>query len=346
MAGISAILSGVKRVVKVLPDLVLGNGAEVAGKAIKTTIKNKGSIFQAAKEGIKATEKLSVAASGAKIGFFTRITSNIGSIAKLTKAGAKLGAKKGIFASIVGGTKGFFKGLGKNMPLIGALMTIAFEIPNVVKASKEQGIGQGIKEVAKAGARLAGGGIGAAFGSAICPGIGTCIGWMVGEWLTSKVVGKTYSEKVAQAEYEAQLAAEQAAATQQQVQVQPQVPFQGNPYQQQPQVQYQEPVDYYRQAEAQAQSQMQPQVTQPSFQGNPYPEQQSALSNPFAQQQEFNNLTNLMGGSTLNSYSKDIFAQNINFEQLAANMTNGIIAQNQMAQQPLQMQPQVSMINP
>ena len=136
MAGISAILSGVKRVVKVLPDLVLGNGAEVAGKAIKTTIKNKGSIFQAAKEGIKATEKLSVAASGAKIGFFTRITSNIGSIAKLTKAGAKLGAKKGIFASIVGGTKGFFKGLGKNMPLIGALMTIAFEIPNVVKASK------------------------------------------------------------------------------------------------------------------------------------------------------------------------------------------------------------------
>ena len=347
MAGISAIFSGIKRVVKVLPDLVLGNGAEVAGQAIKTTIKNKGSIFQAAKEGVKATEKLSVAANGAKIGFFTRVTSNIGRISSLTKAGIRAGgAKAGFFGKIIGGTKGFFKGLGKNMPLIGALMTIAFEIPNVVKASKEQGIGQGIKEVAKAGARLAGGGIGAAIGSAICPGIGTCIGWMVGEWLTSKVVGKTYSEKVAQAEYEAQLAAEQAAATQQQVQVQPQIPFQGNPYQQQPQVQYQEPVDYYRQAEAQAQSQMQPQVTQPSFQGNPYPEQQSALSNPFAQQQEFNNLTNLMGGSTLNSYSKDIFAQNINFEQLAANMTNGIIAQNQMAQQPLQMQPQVSMINP
>ena len=350
MAGISAIFSGIKKVVKVLPDLVLGNGAEVAGKAIKTTIKNKGSIFEAAKEAIKDTEKLSVAANGSKIGFFTRVTSNIGSISKLTKAGAKLGAKKGIFASIVGGTKGFFKCIGKNMPLIGALMTIAFEIPNIVKASKEQGIGQGVKEIGKAAGRLVGGGIGAAIGSAICPGIGTCIGWMVGEWLTGKVVGKTYSEKVAEAEYQAQLAAEEAALAQQQAQaqvpVQQQVPFQGaNPYQQQPQVAYQQQVDYYQQAQEQAQAQIQPQVTQPTFQGNPYPEQQTAVTNPFAQQQEFNNLTNLMGGSTLNSYSKDIFAQNINFEQLAANMTSSMMAQPQK-QQPLQMQPQMSIINP
>ena len=336
-----SIISKIGRVIKVLPDLVLGNGAETAGQAIRTTIKNKGSIFQAAKEGIKATEKLSVAASGAKIGFFTRVTSNIGRISTLTKAGIRAGgAKAGFFGKILGGTKGFFKGLGKNMPLIGALMTIAFEIPNVIKASKEQGIGQGVKEVAKAGARLAGGGIGAAIGSAICPGFGTCIGWMVGEWLTGKVVGKTYSEKVAEAEYEAQMAAEQqqAIAQQQEVLVQPQVAFQGvNPYQQQ-QVVHQQPVDYYQQAQQQAQT-----TNQVAFQGS----QQTVLTNPFAQQQEFNNLTNLMGGSTLNNYSKDIFAQNINFDQLAADLTNGINTQTQMQQQALQFQqPQVSMINP
>ena len=336
-----SIISKIGRVIKVLPDLVLGNGAETAGQAIRTTIKNKGSIFEAAKEGVKATEKLSVAASGAKIGFFTRVTSNIGRISTLTKAGIRAGgAKAGFLGKILGGTKGFFKGLGKNMPLIGALMTIAFEIPNVVKASKEQGIGQGVKEVAKAGARLAGGGIGAAIGSAICPGIGTCIGWMVGEWLTSKVVGKTYSEKVAEAEYEAQMAAEQqqAIAQQQEVLAQPQVAFQGaNPYQQQ-QVVYQQPVDYYQQAQQQAQT-----TNQVAFQGS----QQSVLTNPFAQQQEFNNLTNLMGGSTLNNYSKDIFAQNINFDQLAADLTNSINTQTQMQQQALQsQQPQVSMINP
>ena len=197
-----SIISNIGRVIKVIPDLVLGNGAEVAGQAIRTTVKNKGSIFQAAKEGIKATEKLSIAANGAKIGFFTRMTSNLGRISSLTKAGVRAGgAKAGFLGKILGGAKGLFKGLGKNMPLIGALMMIGFEIPNIVKASKEQGIGQGVKEIAKAGSRLCGGGIGAAIGSAICPGIGTMIGWIAGEWLTGKVVVKSYSEKVAEAEY-------------------------------------------------------------------------------------------------------------------------------------------------
>ncbi|MBR6721973.1 hypothetical protein IKL64_00795 [bacterium] len=319
MAGISAIFSGLKRVAKVLPDLVLGNGAETAGQAIRATIKNKGSIFQAAKEGVKATEKLSVAANGAKIGFFTRITSNIGRISSLTKAGIRAGgAKAGFFGKILGGTKGFFKGLGKNMPLIGALMMIAFEIPNVVKASKEQGIGQGVKEIAKAGARLCGGGVGAAIGSAICPGIGTMIGWIAGEWLTSKVVGKSYSEKVAEAEYEAQLAAEQA---------------QQQGYVPQEQVVYPQETVAYQPAQ------------QPTFQGNPYQQQtpypQGAVTNPFEEILNNNATSNPYGGNTF-GYSGDLFAQNINFAQLASNMTSG---QLQM-QQPLQAQPQVSIINP
>ena len=327
MAGISAIFSGLKRVAKVLPDLVLGNGAEVAGQAIRTTIKNKGSIFQAAKEGVKATEKLSVAANGSKIGFFTRMTSNIGMIKSMPVDAFKAAkaAGKGIFGQAWAGTKGFFKGIGKNMPLIGALMMIAFEIPNVVKASKEQGIGQGVKEIGKATARLCGGGLGAAIGSAICPGIGSLIGWIAGEWLTSKVVGKSYSEKVAEAEYEAQLAAEQAAVQQQGYIPQGQVTYP------QEQVAYQ-PVQ-------------QP-VQQPTFQGNPYQQQtpypQGAVTNPF--EQVLNSYGNNFYEANNGNYSGDIFAQNINFSQLASNMIN---SQNQMqVQQPLQLQPQVSIINP
>lgn len=321
MAGISAVLSGLKRVVKVLPDLVLGNGAETAGKAIRTTIKNKGSIFEAAKEGVKATEKLSIAANGSKIGFLTRTTSNIGMMKSLPlkyMRAARIGGK-GLLGQAGAGIKGFFKGVGKNMPLLGALMTVAFEIPNVVKASAEQGIGQGVKEIGKAGARLCGGGIGAAIGSAICPGIGTMIGWMAGEWLTSKVVGKTYSEKVAEAEEQAQAIAEQQLAYAQQ-----------------------------QQALAQQQAMTQPQVTtQPTFQGNaPYQQGQTAVTNPFVQS-EVNNLTNMMGGVN-NNYSTDIFAQNIDFYQLAQNMVNNVNSQTtqQQIQQPLQLQPQVSMINP
>lgn len=340
MTSISYVINGLKRVAKVLPDLVLGNGAETAGEAIRTTIKNKGSIFTAAKDGIKAVET-----AGKGLSFWARMTKNIGMIKSMPieavkNAGA---AGKGIFGKAWAGIKGFGKGIGKNMPLIGALMTIAFEIPNVVKATKEQGIGQGVKEVGKAAARLCGGGLGAAVGSAFFPPIGTIVGWMVGEWAVSKVVGKSYTEKVMQAEAEAQALAEQQA--QQQAQFISQQPaFQGNPYQQQvqPQVTYTEPVDYYQQAQVQAQPQV---AQQPAFQGNPYVQENSALSNPFAQQTEFNNLTNMMGGNTLDNYSNDIFARNIDFNQLALNMTSNIPVQNTMQQQ-LQLQPQMSIINP
>ncbi len=306
MVSISAIMSGAKRVAKVLPDLVLGNGAETAGKAIRETVKGGGSIFQAAKNGVKATEKLSIAANGAKVGFFTRITSNLGRISSLTKAGVKAGAKKGLVGKILGGTKGFFKGLGKNMPLIGALMMIGFEIPNIVKASKEQGIGQGVKELGKAGARLAGGGVGAAIGSAICPGIGTMIGWIAGEWLTSKVVGKTYSEKVAEAE-----AAQQEAIEQQQQQYpQGQIPFQGgqtyNPY------------------------------SNPTT--NPY---QVPNTNPMVNPYAMGGMTNSMDLNPF-QYADDIMARNIDFNQLAQNMmTNpyGLQPQQQYIQPQSQLIP-------
>ena len=138
--------------------------------------------------------------------FWARTTGNLGLIksmpAKYMRAARIAG--KGLFGQMGAGVKGFFKGLGKNMPFIAAASTLLFELPNIWKATKEQGIGQGVAEVGKAGARLAGGAALAAVGSAICPGIGTMVGWFVGDWLTSKIVGKSYSEKKAQAEEQAQ----------------------------------------------------------------------------------------------------------------------------------------------
>lgn len=214
-----------KRIVRTIPDAVLGNGSEVAGSAIKT---EKGSLFQKGKAGFRALEKMQESGS-----FWSRTTANLGLIKSmpLEAAQAAKAAGKNIFVQIGAGTKGLFKGLGKNMPFIAAASTLLFELPNIWKATKEQGIGQGVAEVGKAGARLVGGAALAAVGSAICPGIGTMVGWFVGDWLTSKIVGKSYSEKKAEAEEKAQEALAQAQAQQQTANVAQtynQTAFQGN----------------------------------------------------------------------------------------------------------------------
>lgn len=217
-----------RRIINILPEAILGNGAEVAGKAMRAT---KGSALTRGKAGFKALEADIAAKKLSQGGFFKRVTTNLGRIPSLTKAGARA-AKIAGKNQFLGGLKGLFKGLGKNMPFIAAASTILFELPNIWTATKEQGIGQGVKEIAKAGTRLAGGAAGAAIGSAICPGIGTIVGWMAGEWLTSKVVGKTYTEQKAEAEMKAQ---EELAAMQEAQQQQYQPPFTGtdpysNPY--------------------------------------------------------------------------------------------------------------------
>ncbi len=150
-----------------------------------------------------------------------------------TLAGARL-AKAAGKSQVMGGIKGFFKGIGKKMPLIGNLMLIAFELPNIISAIKEKGIGQGLAEVGKSGARLTGASVaGSAFGP-----IGSIVGWIAGEWLTGKIVGKSYTEKKAEDEQKKQELAmeimqnpQQYMALQSQMQQQPvqQPPFTANP---------------------------------------------------------------------------------------------------------------------
>ena len=210
--GISQLGNYAVRILKVIPDATFGTGTEVAGNAMRA---QQGSIFQKAKAGFKAVEGLSTSGS-----FWTRATKNLGRIKTCTLAGIRAGGKKGLLGKIFGGTKGLFRGLGKNMPFISAATTVLFELPNIWKATKEQGIGQGIAEVGKTAARLGAGAACAAIGSAICPGIGSIVGWIAGDFIASKIVGDSYSVKKAQAEEEAKKVAQNQQAT-------GQIPFQG-----------------------------------------------------------------------------------------------------------------------
>ena len=135
--------------------------------------------------------------------FFGRMFRNFKTLfpdlSRYTRAGARLARMRGTNPAL-GALKGLVKGVGKKMPFIFAATIALTEIPNIVKAVKEKGIWQGVKETGKTVGKLAGAGIGAVIGSAICPGIGTLIGWVAGDWLAGKVFGKSYTEKQAEKE--------------------------------------------------------------------------------------------------------------------------------------------------
>lgn len=187
-----------KRFLKVTPELIFGTASEAMGDTFRKT---QGSLFTKAKAGWNTLEK------AGKGSFFKGFYNNIKTFIPCIKsniqthmAAAKAAGKSGLW----GGIKGLCKGIGKKMPFIGALSMMLFELPNIFKATKEQGIFQGGAEVIKAGARLTGGGLGAAIGSAIIPipFVGSMIGWVTGEWLAGKIVGKSYSEQQAKKEEE------------------------------------------------------------------------------------------------------------------------------------------------
>lgn len=206
--GIGKLFSLGFRALKAAPKLVFGTNSESVGKVIRNTYKgaSSGSVFskavKATKEGFKSLEKGATGKAFLK-GVFSDIKSLPKFLTKATKVGSSA-AKAAGKSSIWGGVKGFFGGVCKKMPLIGTLIAIGCEVPNIYKAGKEEGAGSALKETGKAAARLAGGAAGAAIGSAICPGIGTLIGWVAGEWLTGLVTGKTYTEKKEEAEEKAQ----------------------------------------------------------------------------------------------------------------------------------------------
>lgn len=197
-----------RRIAKVAPDALLGETSDVIGGAMRHT---KGSLFTRGKAGFHALEK-HVARQSKHGGFFTRVLKNLkstpGAVAggyKTAATAAKAAGKSGLWAGIKGGGKALLK----KMPLIGAVLTVAIEAPNIIGAFKDGGFKAGMKELGGAGVELGCMAGGAAIGSAICPGIGTAIGAIVGSFVGMFARGKTHSEKKA----------EEEAAAQQQAQV-------------------------------------------------------------------------------------------------------------------------------
>lgn len=123
-------------------------------------------------------------------------------------------SEKGIFSKLGGS----FKGLFKRAPLIGTALMVAFEIPNIIKATLDGGIINGAVETAKSGGRLASSIACGAIGTAIGGPLLGLVGFFVGDKVGKLFVGKSYSEKKEEQEM---AQAEQLAMVQQ---------MGGNPY--------------------------------------------------------------------------------------------------------------------
>lgn len=93
--------------------------------------------------------------------------------------------------------KSIGKVLGKRMPLIGALLTVAVELPNIFKATKNEGLLIGAGETAKAAARLGLSTVCGAITQALIPVpfLGGMIGFVAGDMLGRFIFGKSYTEK-------------------------------------------------------------------------------------------------------------------------------------------------------
>lgn len=184
-----------KRALNCAPEFVLGESSHVIGKAYKAA--PKGSIFSKAKVAGKAFESHVNALKAAKGGFFTRLFKTTVGLPKAltnsTKAGIRLAGMKGT-NKFLGALKGLGKGIGKKMPYIGALLTIAFEIPSIIKGYKKEGAKGALKQTAGAGVELGCMAAGAAIGSCICPGLGSAIGGILGAVVGMGVRALTFPE--------------------------------------------------------------------------------------------------------------------------------------------------------
>lgn len=207
-----------KRLAKAAPYIIFEDAALKGAKAASAVTKGAGESWVSVlknmiKEGGKGIEA-SVAATKKAVGgnFFKAALRSIKEIPSVIKVSTKWSAARALVAAkaagktgmaaklagVLGGAKGFFKGIGKKMPIIGNILLVAFELPNIIKATKEQGIGQGVAEVVKAGTRLTAASIASAIGTTLAGPIGGIAGFVIGDWLASKVVGKSYTEKLVQ----------------------------------------------------------------------------------------------------------------------------------------------------
>ena len=190
---------GIGSILGTYGDFVLGTGQSTVSDAIKNTIKYRKahglSYGKAFTTGVVRGVKKSNVKLKINGGFFKSLKTGLSAIPNGWKAGKGFGKLTGAI-----------KGCGKAMPALFAGIMVLGEIPNVYKAVRDKGVVQGLKEVGKTATRLTAGAIcGTVLGAVLAPIpggslIGGMGGWMLGDWLASKVVGKSYSEKIAETE--------------------------------------------------------------------------------------------------------------------------------------------------
>ena len=198
------------RYAKAMPGFILGTQAELMGETLRNSKKLHGwknmgtQISDAFETGVKAHEA-AVAKNG---GFFKNMLNDFTSIFPDIKNGVKSAGSiakaknASTLSRLWAQTKSVFKVLGKRMPLIGAALTLAFEIPNIAKATWNEGVLTGAGEAGKTAVRLGAGAVGGAIGSALIPFpfLGALVGYWVGDRIGQFIVGKSYSEKQAEAQ--------------------------------------------------------------------------------------------------------------------------------------------------
>ena len=206
----------IQRAGRLYPDFVLGTGNEAFTNAMRSAVKNRAAanqnyfeaVWSGTKKGVQAAEKHNNMMIKKHGGFWKSNWEALKSFPAKVKQGWRVGGKLADKAGKTGFNKfwsqfkGSLSGMGKRMPLIGTLLIVATELPNIISAFKDKGLAGGVTETGKAGLRLGAGMAGAAIGQALIPIpiVGGLVGYMAGDWLMSKFTGKSHSEKKAEAE--------------------------------------------------------------------------------------------------------------------------------------------------
>ena len=172
------------------------------------------------KTAFKDVEKHEAAIRKANGGsYWKSFWKQISTTPKLFKEEWKLGgeiakkANKSVFwGKLCGANKAFMK----RMPLIGGLIALAFQVPNIISAftadgrdektgivdpNKAGGLATGTLEVGKAVTKIGLETAGFMIGQSLIPIplVGGMIGCMAASWLGEKILGKGFAEKVAEA---------------------------------------------------------------------------------------------------------------------------------------------------
>ena len=146
----------IQRGAKLAPDFVLGTGNEKFSNTLKNSFygvaddtgkRTGGKYFKnfwtQLKDATKAAETHNAKQVKLHGGFWKNMLHQTKTLPRKVATGWKVGAKNAAKAGKIkwwGGLKGSIGAMGKRLPLLGGLLMIATELPNIIGATKEDGL--------------------------------------------------------------------------------------------------------------------------------------------------------------------------------------------------------------